>query len=346
MSNHPHEDQFLEEVFGLFALEAQEWIAQCKTALLELEHRPSEDWQEKLYETIICGVTNLGGSAATVELPALENLAFALLPLLQVMRERGSRSPVEQLAALREGLDEMTLAVEHLEETKNGTVRGFDSVLKRLADSINLPCAPEPSHQAPPSSSSSQSVVEIPVTSLSPSSLLGALHDLERSRSESMDQTRHVVEAVIKRAKTEHGEERNGSHFDASTILRILEELEARDERFLKELGQRLPTIEGVLSELKAGSSEAWGPNSRTDSVLQEIHLLHEAARELEAKPIMLFFHGLQMFLGVMSRHGVSVLPQRIEAVISRLRTILPMAQEWVEIGRDERASVQKIVHP
>ncbi len=346
MSNHPHEDQFLEEVFGLFALEAQEWITQCKTALLELERRPSEDRQVKLYETIICGVTNLGGSAATVELPALEKLAFALLPLLQVMRERGSRSPVEQLAALREGLDEMTLAVEHLEETKNGTVRGFDLVLQRLANSINLPCAPDPSSQPPLSSSSSQSVAETVVTPLSPSALLGALHDLERGRSESMDQTRHVVEAVIKKAKTEHGEERNGSHFDASTILRILEELEARDEQFLKELGQRLPTIEGVLSELKAGPSEAWSSNPRADTVLQEIHLLHEAARALEAKPIMLFFHGLQTFLSVMSRNGVSVLPQRIEAVVSRLRSILPMAQQWVEIGRDERASVQKIVHP
>src|SRR5688572_15049238 len=105
MPINPQEDQFLEEVLGLFALEAEEWITQGKAALLELERGPSPDREAKLYDTIICGITNLGGSAATVELPALEKLAFALVPLLQAMGRQKGHTPPEQIAALREGLD-------------------------------------------------------------------------------------------------------------------------------------------------------------------------------------------------------------------------------------------------
>ena len=63
MASTPHEDAFLDEVLGLFVLEAQEWINQSNTALLELEHHPASDRKHKLYDIIVCGITNLGGSA-------------------------------------------------------------------------------------------------------------------------------------------------------------------------------------------------------------------------------------------------------------------------------------------
>ena len=78
MASTAHEDAFLDEVLGLFVLEAQEWINQSNTALLELEHHPVSDRKHKLYETIVCGITNLGGSAATVELRDLERLGVQL----------------------------------------------------------------------------------------------------------------------------------------------------------------------------------------------------------------------------------------------------------------------------
>ncbi|MGH7231796.1 MAG: hypothetical protein ACREJU_10625 [Nitrospiraceae bacterium] len=344
MSIYPHEDQFLEEVFGLFTLEAQEWIAQCKAALEELERQPPGDRQAKLYETIICGVTNLGGSAATVELPTLEKLAFALVPLLQRMRELGPRSPGEQRAALHEGLDAITQAIKHLEETKSGTVPGLAPVLQRLSDAEHLP-AEHAANETEVSFPSSQHRDEPAVIPCSPGSLLDDLRNLERTRSEATDQTRHIVETVIKKVKNESGTDQNGSHVDASTIVQILQDLEARDEQFLEEIRRRLPAIEAVLLELKS-DQEGWGSSPRAAGALQDIHLLHETARALEAKAIMLFFHGLQTFLGIVSRQEVSVLPQRLDAVSSRLRCILPLAEKWVDVGKHERTSVQKVVRP
>jgi chemotaxis protein histidine kinase CheA len=344
MSISPHEDQFLEEVFGLFALEAQEWMTQCKAALLELEAQPPENRQAKFYETILCGITNLGGSAATVELPALEKLAFALVPLLHTMQALGPRSPGEQLAALREGLDEITLGIEHLEETKNGTVPGLDRVLQRLTDALSLPGMDSAARETNllPYPDAHQRAV----TALSPVALWEALRGLERNRSDSTQPTRHLAEAIFKRATDEQNDGQNGSHVEVSTIVQILHDLETRDEQFIQDLHQRLPTIEGLLSELMAHQSDTLDSNPAIAQVLQEIRLLHDAARALDAKTIMGFFHGLQTFLGILSRKGVLVLPQRIDAVLSRLRSILPLAEQWVEVGKQDRTSIQKLVNP
>ena len=73
--------------------------------------------------------------------------------------------------------------------------------------------------------------------------------------------------------------------------------------------------------------------------------MLHEAAHALEAKTIMSFFHGLQTFLAVLSRKEVPVHPQRFETIAARLQSMLPLAQEWVDMGRHERAVIQQILH-
>ncbi|HJU05500.1 MAG TPA: hypothetical protein VJ692_10150 [Nitrospiraceae bacterium] len=344
MSISPHEDQFLDEVFGLFALEAQEWIAQCKAALSELEGQSPENRHAKFYETILCAITNLGGSAATVELPALEKLAFALVPLLQTMQALGPRSPGEQLAALREGLDAITQGIKHLEEAKNGIVPDLDRVLQRLIDAGSLPGtdpAARETNVLSPYPDVDQQVPSAP----SPVALWEALRHLERERSNSAEPTRHLAEAVLKQAKDEQRQGHNGSHPDLSTIAQILHDLEARDEQFLQDLHQRLPAIESLLSELMAYQADRRDSNPVTAEVLQEIRLLHDAARALDAKTIMGFFHGLQMFVGILSSKGVSVLPQRIDAVLSRLRSIVPLAQQWVEIGKQDRASIQRLVN-
>jgi chemotaxis protein histidine kinase CheA len=341
MPNHPHEDQFLEEVLGLFALEAQEWISQSKAALLELEGRPALDREAKLYETITCGISNLGGSAATVELPALETLAFALVPLLQAMGKHKGHTPPEQISVLREGLDAIIWSVEHLAETKTGEVSGLERILQKLADAAALPplTDPIPTLQTVPSR---PAVMHTPMPASSPT-LMETLHSFQRTHAESADPMRHMVEAVIRKVKAEE-EKQEGSQIDPPSIMRILEELDALDERFLAELHQRLPMIISMLSDLKAGRLDELKSNSRLESALRDIHTLQDAARTLDAKAIMLFFHGLHTFLTLVGKKSITILPQRFEAVESRLQEILPTAQQWVDTGKGERASIQKIV--
>src|SRR2546422_1138859 len=82
------EDQFQEEVLQLFAEEGLEWIKQIKVALQELESGVTLDKEKKHYDIILRSLTNLMGSAATVELAALQKLTLALVPLLQAMQTK------------------------------------------------------------------------------------------------------------------------------------------------------------------------------------------------------------------------------------------------------------------
>src|SRR5436309_6380765 len=105
MADDLQDDQFQKEVLELFALEAHEWLGQIKAALRELESNSDSGIRPKLFDIVHHGITNLGGSAATVDLPAIQQLAFGLLPLLDTFRSQGVPRPAEQFAALRDGLD-------------------------------------------------------------------------------------------------------------------------------------------------------------------------------------------------------------------------------------------------
>jgi chemotaxis protein histidine kinase CheA len=107
-------DPFQQEIIALFAAEAQDWIGQVETALHELEAGPPQFRCVKLFETIRNGVTNLGGSAATVERPDIEKLAFAMLPHLEAIEGQGKVTSAGQCAALRESLEHLATAIQRL----------------------------------------------------------------------------------------------------------------------------------------------------------------------------------------------------------------------------------------
>src|SRR5438105_2373633 len=76
------ESEFQEEVLGLFAREASGWIGQIKAALWELELGPSLERAQSLYIGMQRDLGTLKGSAGTVSLAAVEELATVLLSLL------------------------------------------------------------------------------------------------------------------------------------------------------------------------------------------------------------------------------------------------------------------------
>jgi hypothetical protein len=337
MASTAHEDAFLDEVLGLFVLEAQEWINQSNTALLELEHHPVSDRKHKLYETIVCGITNLGGSAATVELRDLEKLAFGLLPLLHMMQSLNGSTTALQLGVLREGFNGIIAAVLALGDTKIGLVPNLDQILKRVTEvaAQTAMASHQAVHAAPTASS-----IPVPASSPSPG-VMDRLAEFQRHHPGTSDLTRHTADAIIRRAKQDYGE-RGWRLVDATIMGQIVEELDRSDEEFVNEVRKRLPTIGEIFADLTP--PHAVLSNGRVETLLQEVQALHDSARTFEAKPVMQFFHGLHSFLTIVSQQTVDIPPPRLEAVEARMKRIVPIAEQWVEIGKKERAVVQQFV--
>lgn len=108
------DDSFLDEVAKLFAQEAREWLDQIKAAMPALEASATEASRAAALATLQRALTNLGGSAATVEQPEIEQAAFALLPLLQGLKGADPGGASAALAGLRNGLAGLESAVRRL----------------------------------------------------------------------------------------------------------------------------------------------------------------------------------------------------------------------------------------
>jgi len=337
MASTAHEDAFLDEVLGLFVLEAQEWINQSNTALLELEHHPVSDRKHKLYETIVCGITNLGGSAATVELRDLEKLAFGLLPLLHTMQSLNGSTTALQLGVLREGFNGIIAAVLALGDTKIGLVPNLDQILKRVTEvaAQTAMTSHQAVHAAPTAS---------PVPASSPSlGVMDRLAEFQRHHPGTSGLTRHTADAIIRRAKQDYGE-RGWRLVDATIMGQIVQELDRSDEEFVNEVRKQLSTITGIFADFTSPHADMLLSNGRVEKLLLEVQALHDSARTFEAKPVMEFFHGLHSFLTIVSQQTVDIPPSRLEAVEARMKRIVPIAEQWVEIGKKERATVQQFV--
>lgn len=337
MASTAHEDPFFDEVLGLFVLEAQEWINQSNTALLELEHHPVSDRKHKLYETIVCGITNLGGSAATVELCDLEQLAFGLLPLLTTMQARNGNTTAAQLGALREGFNGIIGAVQTLSDTKTGQVLNLEQILKRVTE-VAQETARTPQQPSPAAPSASSAGLTAP----SPG-VMDRLSEFQRRHAGTSDPTRHTIEAIIRRAKKDYGE-RGWRLIDAPTVMQIMQELDRFDGQFMNEVHKRLPTIVGILADCASPHADMLLSNGRMEKLLEEVQAMHDSARTFEAKPVMQFFHGLHCFLTILSEKAVDIAASRLEAVESRMKRIVPIAEQWIEVGEKERAAITQFV--
>jgi hypothetical protein len=56
------------------------------------------------------------------------------------------------------------------------------------------------------------------------------------------------------------------------------------------------------------------------------------------------FLHRLRSFLFVNAYRKTSTLPQWLEMVEARVQTLIPMAEQWVNIGRTERADISELL--
>jgi hypothetical protein len=78
--------------------------------------------------------------------------------------------------------------------------------------------------------------------------------------------------------------------------------------------------------------------------VLREVDSLYNVAKSVSASTIVLFLDGLRAFMRVAAYRKVSMAIRRLEAVESRLGALIPMAEQWVNVGRIERAAIDEIL--
>ena len=174
------------------------------------------------------------------------------------------------------------------------------------------------------------------------SSILDALRQLHVARGRSLEPVRDVLETVIQRAEYEM--ERGGGVMDARAIGRMLQELDELDEHFLAHMQARVPAVIDTLNHIARTSGERVLPPQALEPIFDEIDALSESAERVSAANISLFLHGLRTFLRVTAQHKPSAIRERLAAVEERLAALVPLAQQWVDVGRVERAVIFDIL--
>jgi hypothetical protein len=150
--------------------------------------------------------------------------------------------------------------------------------------------------------------------------------------------TRDILEAVILRAEHEAGE------IGVSVIERILNELHRLDEQFLDEVNWRIPVIIQALHILRNGEAPNSVTASQLDPIVYEVDALYDLANRVRSSMMIMFLHSLRSVLFVGTYRKASALAQWFEIVEARVQSLVPMAEQWVNIGRTERADISEIL--
>jgi HD domain len=341
---------FDKEVVGLFVLEAQVWLAQIERGLKKLTEGDDQAVRPKLYGIMLEGITNLAKSAGSVQQSAIEQMAMNLVPMLHELGRQDLRSAAalhrfhEGVTRIRTALQRLTHHAEALTvQSRNGDDTAIEVLSSHSLSSLQEPATREPVFQSSEGS-------EPP--------LLKALRALQLARARSVQPARDVLEAVILRAGHEAGE------IGVSAIEHILDELQRHDEQFLEDVNRRVTVIIQALHDLRSQETADPLTASQLDPIISEVEALYELANGVQASIMTMFLDGLRSFLldlasrakasrflpGLRSFLHVnaytkaSKLRPWLEMLETRVQTLIPMAEQWVNIGRTERADISRIL--
>jgi len=321
---------FEKEVIGLFALEAHEWLAQIHSALRQLGEDTNGMIRPKLYGIMLRGLTHLAKSAAMVHQPAIERLASSLLPIVQDVDKQEPRAMTDTLASLQAGLDRIAAAVRHAARDREVQQPLPLAIGGRTGEES------EPAEDGAVAPRPSQS--PLPAVLASGDLLLNALRELQQVRSRSVQPARDLLESVILRAEQQAG------HLTVAGVRDILAELDRNDEAFLEEVKTRVPLMSRTLTAVRETGAEDFVTASQLDPIMEQVEALHDVASRLQAGMIMMLLQGLRSFLLFAAYRKTTSLAQRLEAVEERIQSLTPMAEQWVAIGRVERAAIADIL--
>ena len=252
--------------------------------------------------------------------------------ILQDVRRPEPRAIAAALQSLQDGLNRVSLAVRALAGGPVGEPVGHGDVpVATVSDSLAALPAAATEH---PVASQLQGQ---PIASSS-ATLIQALRDLQQARARSTQPVRDVLEAVIQRA------EREADLLDVAGVGRILVELDRLDDAFLQEIRRRVPIISFTLIQVRASEPTHAVLTSQLDPILKQIEAIYDLASQVQATMIMTFLHGLQSFLMVAAYRNNSTISQRLESVEARIHALIPMTEQWSNIGRVERSGISEIL--
>ena len=297
-------DDFQKELVDLFVQEAHEWLQNIHVALDELQQGPPPERHHTLIGTLTAGVTNLGGSAATINLPDVEQASFAALPFIEAIKDPTKSFSVQDFLSLCKQLGQIHTALT------NATGVSFESVAE------------------------TEAVEPAPV--VSPAEFLDTLRTLQSTqRPPEGPMERNLIKTLIDQME---GQVQAGvQQVGVDVIQGYLDRMAASEEAFVQVIDAQMP---GLTAKLTALAADPAGPGEALEASLQDVAQLRAEAQQVNVTPAMTFFGGLQSLLSVVAQHRVRLAGTRVQAVIGRLAAIRELIHQWVEHGRAERAAI------
>ena len=166
-------DDFQKELVDLFVQEAHEWLQNIHVALDELQQGPAPEQHAKLIGMMLAGVTNLGGSAATINLPAVKHASFAAVPFIEALQDPLKAFSVQDFLALCKQLGQIHTALTR------ATGLSFED-------------------------DGSRAMAEAAHASLSPGKFLQALQELQKNQSPGIASGRSIIGSLIEQMRPHH----------------------------------------------------------------------------------------------------------------------------------------------
>lgn len=300
-------DDFQKELVELFVQEAHEWLQNIHVALDELQQGPAPDRHQKLVEIISGGISNLGGSAATINLPEVEQASFASLPFVDAIRDPRKTFSVQDFLSLCKQLGQIHTALTRT------TGVSFDETDETAAESIRQ---------------------TMPI-----SDFVQALHHLQRTHQLS---GRNLVQGLIDQMESQL---RAGvDQVDVRALHDFLARVSDAEQAFLRTVQQSLPALADKVRSLATDGIPERQGTEMIEASLQQVSHLRTDAQQVNAAPVMIFLTGLQSLLSVIMQHRVVVTTKRLAAVEGRVRVLGGIIQQWVELGQHERAAINKLL--
>lgn len=304
-------DDFQKELIDLFVQEAQEWLQNIHVALDELQQGPAPERHAKLIGIISAGVTNLGGSAATINLPDVEQASFKAIPFIEALQDPTKSLSVQDFLSLCKQLGQIHTALTQ------ATGISFED-------------------------DGSGAAAEAAYSSLSSAEFLQALEALEERQPQAAMSGRNVIRSMIEQIE---GQVQAGvGQVDATVIQGYLTRVSEAEELFLEAIGQQVPAISEKLNVLGLDGDEPASRMAALDVSLQDIARLRIEAQQVNAGVAMLFFTGLHSLLTVVAQRRVRLAAARVETVKARLHSMGTAIREWAEHGRAQRAAIHELL--
>ena len=296
-------DEFQKELVDLFVQEAHEWLQNIHVALDELQQGPPPDRHAALIGTLTAGVTNLGGSAATINLPDVEQASFAALPFIEAIKDPSKSLSVQDFLSLCKQLGQIHTALT------NATGVSFDAE----AEAEVVEAAP----------------------GLSPAEFVQTLRTLQQQQGPLAPSERNLIKTMIDQME---GQVQAGvQQVGVDVIQGYLDRMAESEDAFVQVVDTQVPTLAAQLSSLADAASV---PKEILEASIRDVTQLRAEAQQMNVAPAMTFFGGLQSLLTVMAQHRLRLASARVEAITARLGLIRELIHQWVERGGAERAAI------